>query len=194
MRKVTYRKASKDQGNQNPKASFGEEPRKPTGQQRSGMIFQPYDPSRRMKSYEAVKADLLQKIGHTFPRPIDIKQSLKMMKKVVITKPERKISELPDMKKQMQEQTGFNIEFDAEFKAWLKRQDQLNENLSAAYSLIQDEYLHPEIKARIENHPDFQLIDGDPIRLLEEIKVLIHSPVRGRSPWVTMLESMRRVM
>jgi ABC-type phosphate/phosphonate transport system ATPase subunit len=88
MVKVNYRKASKDQASRNSKAPIGESPKKPTDKQRSGMIFQPYDPTKRMQSYEAVKADLLQKIGKTFTRPIDVKQSLTMMKKVEIQRPE----------------------------------------------------------------------------------------------------------
>ncbi|HSN65473.1 MAG TPA: zinc finger CCHC domain-containing protein, partial [Fusibacter sp.] len=53
--------------------------------------------------------------------------------------------------------------------------------------------MHTSLKSRIDSHPDYPAIRGDPIRLLEEIKILIHSPVRGRSPWVTMLEAFRRL-
>jgi hypothetical protein len=112
MKKVTYGRGIKDRRNRDPKTTFGDDEVKSTEQSRSKFIFQPYDPSRPSKSYETVMADLLEKIGNTFVRPTDIKNSLHLMKKVQIEKPRRQISITRDR----EEQDGFNIEYDNEHR------------------------------------------------------------------------------
>ncbi|HSN65474.1 MAG TPA: hypothetical protein VLS94_02495 [Fusibacter sp.] len=105
----------------------------PTEKSVAKYFFAPYDPSKTTKSYDAVKAKIIERIGHTFKQPKEIQESLETMNVVTIPMPTRLISNLPQPAERLNEQQGYNILYDNQVAVYMKRTKQLEDNLAAAY-------------------------------------------------------------
>ena len=100
------------------------------------------------------------------------------------SKPTRTISgATEETTRAIQQQDGFNIQYELEYKEWMERRNKLKEGMFKAYSLIQSEYCNKTMQARIEHHPEYDSkIQDNPIELLEVIKSLMHNPVMAQYP------------
>ncbi|MGC9293613.1 MAG: hypothetical protein ACP5EP_13105, partial [Acidobacteriaceae bacterium] len=74
------------------------------------------------------------------------------------------------------EQSGFDIKYQEQLRRYLEREDNLRQGLTKAYALIFGNYCTKAMQSRVEAHPDFENeIENDPIKLLEVIKVFMHT-------------------
>ena len=80
-------------------------------------------------------------------------------------------------------QKGLDIEYEAAMHMYIECRQLLQENETKAFSLILNSYCTKPMQNRVQDHPkyDSEIID-DPIRLLEEIKILTHNTVRAQYP------------
>ena len=75
---------------------------------------------------------------------------------------------------------------------FLDRKNVSNENLHKAYSLIFNTHCTRQMQERIEQHPEYDAILDDPIRLSAEIKTLTHDTVRAQYPIASIVELLAR--
>ena len=64
-----------------------------------------------------------------------------------------------------------------------------------AFALIKDTYCTKTMRDWIESHPDSEgLIKDNPIELLKAIRGLTHDTVRAQYPYVSLVDSVARMM
>ena len=150
------------------------------------------------ETYATVKEHIIQRIQKNYEYGSDVSKCLKTGKLLDwdTEKPIRTISQITDEKKQVErqiEQEGFNIDYQEKLRRHLDREKGVKEGLLKAYSEIFSSFCTKPMQQRIEEHPDFENeIDDNPIKLLEVIKELQHSPMRARHPFITMVDAALR--
>jgi hypothetical protein len=88
-----------------------------------------------------------------------------------------------------------DVRYQAELERFLGREQVLEANLSKAYALLFSTYCNKTMKNRTEEHPNFETkIRDDPIKLLANIKVLMHDPKRAKYSFASLTEAMIRIM
>ena len=154
--------------------------------------------------YNMVKDHIVQHVQRTFKNGIDIAKSLRDLQKVDLL-PDLPIRRAaapavdPTKPEQLQEQKivqdGYDIKYTAKLNKHLEREAILDKNMAKAYALIYSQYCNKTMQNRIEEHPDFEMtIRDDPIELLNNIKILMHDPIRARYPFVTVTEALTRLL
>jgi hypothetical protein len=111
--------------------------------------------------------------------------------------PSRRSSTRIDAAKNLKQQVGMDIMYQAELERYLERKDTLEQNLTKAYALlIFSTYCNKTmLQNRIEEHPKFETaIHDDPIELLTKIKVLMHDPIRAKYPFASLTEAISRML
>ena len=140
-------------------------------------------------TFDTIKDHIIQQVQKTYKNGVDIAESLdKETKKDLKTlKPARAVSTATDATMKKIEQEGFDIEYKVQVTEFLKRELQLDENLTKTYALIYRNYCNRTIQLRMEEHKDFKIkVQNDPIEFLKAIRVLIrvlmHDPARPSTP------------
>jgi hypothetical protein len=84
---------------------------------------------------------------------------------------------------QANEQKQFDMIFRAKIEKFIECENDLEQGMPKAYSLIYSTYCTTTMQTRIEEHKDFEsMIKNDPIKLLEAIQVLMQNPMQARYP------------
>ncbi|MGL5934004.1 MAG: hypothetical protein ACRCZI_00110, partial [Cetobacterium sp.] len=110
-------------------------------------------------------------------------------------KPKLNISKETDPTDNANEQKAFDKEFKGELEDWRHRRKDLENGLEMAYALIKETYCTKTMRDRVEAHPDFETkIKDDPVELLKAIRVLTHDTVRAQYPYVSLVDSVARLM
>ena len=86
-------------------------------------------------------------------------------------------------------QKGLDIEYEAAMHMFIERKILLEENETKSFSLILNNYCTKPMMNRVQDHPkyDTKIIDN-PVRLMEEIKILTHDTVRAQYPIASISE------
>ena len=91
------------------------------------------------------------------------------------------------------EQSTLDMYFKARVNDWEKRANAYARNKTKAFDLLMKEYCHKTLKERLEGQSDWETtVQGDPVETLKRIRVLSHSPTRGRYPFAVITESVER--
>src|SRR5210317_821031 len=171
------------------------------------MKFVPhYSGKQQVATYDTVRDHIVQQILRTFKYGNDMAMAIRNMKyddtNLGGGKPTRQVVEIPDdidtrnashMSLQI-EKEGFDIEYKEELRKYNLRKDVYEENKVKAYALIFS-YCNKTIQNRIEESRDFEdEIRDDPLRLLEEIKMKMYDPARAKYEYVTLTQSLNRIL
>ena len=76
---------------------------------------------------------------------------------------------------------------------FIERKILLEENKTKSFSLILNNYCTKPMMNRVQDHPkyDTEIIDN-PVRLMEEIKILTHDTVRAEYPMASIVEQLTK--
>jgi hypothetical protein len=151
----------------------------------------------RCHTFQTVKEAVLSYIQRTKKDSKDVRVSLDKEQIVDLNavKPKLQISRESDPSDNANEQKAFDKEFEGELEDWRLRRKELENGLEMAFALIKENYCTKTMKDRIESHPDYEaLIKDNPIELLKAIRVLTHDTVRAQYPYVSLVESVSRLM
>ena len=148
----------------------------------------------QLATYAMVKEAIIQHIQKTFIDGNDVARCTKRGEIIDIDSeaPVRGISTRADQVQAALEQKGLDILFQEELRRFLDRKDNLRKGLTKAYALIFSNYCTKGMQNRIEEHPEFDEIEDDPMKLLEAIKTSMHDPVRAQYPLISMTEALSR--
>ena len=176
--------------------------------QSSEMKFIPhYTGKQQMVTYDSVKDHIVQQIQKSFKYGNDIAQAIRDMvyedeNNLGGGKPTRQIVAVPmdkDTRESLHmtlqiEQEGYDIEYKEELRKYNIRKDVYEENKVKAYALIFG-YCNKTMQNRIEESKDFEsIIRDDPLELLKEIKKKMYDPARAKYEYVTLTESLSRIL
>ena len=169
---------------------------KSTGVQKT-MEFYPHSArSQQSVTYEVVKDFILDKIQREYQNPLDVIKSLRELQKVDLDKekPERQQSKKKKDEEKAFEQQTFDMEYDALIQEYIERKKDFKANLNNAFALIKS-FCNQTMVNKLEALPDYeaQILD-DPIKLLENIKILMHDPECARYEFGSLTEAMQRVV
>ena len=104
--------------------------------------------------------------------------------------PTRSISTKTDTDQANREQEGYNIKYQEALRIFMEREDKLEKGLKQAYAYIFASYCTKTMQQRIEEHPNFNNMQDDPIELLKTIKLLMHDPVRAQYPLASLTDAL----
>jgi hypothetical protein len=160
--------------------------------------FTPHTTSKsRRATFSTVKDHLVNKIQRDFKGGKDIADSLIAMEKVDLSqyRPTLETSILGSDSARANEQKQFDMIFRAKIEKFIEQENDLEQGLPKAYSLIYSTYCTTTMQTRIEEHKDFESkIKNDPIKLLEAIQVLMQNPMQARYPFATMMDAFAKVL
>ena len=72
-------------------------------------------------------------------------------------------------------------EYDARLKHYIRKDEDFDENWMKAFAYIFENYCTKEMQVAIRELPNFEKeIQNEPLKLLEEVKGLMHTPRRAR--------------
>jgi hypothetical protein len=153
---------------------------------------------RQAVSYDTVKDYIVQCVQKTYRNGQDTAVSIRNLVVMDLTphEPTRGISTDVDATANLKAQAGKDILYQAKLERYLERKDTLLEqNLTKAYALIFSTYYNKTMQNRVEEHPEFETtIRDDPIELLNKIKVLMHDPIRAKSPFASLTKAISRML
>ena len=151
---------------------------------------------QQTKSYESVKHVIVHYILRTLEDGDDVANSLTEMKVKDFDddEPVRRISVLPDAESRKVEQDGFDIRYQAQLQGHLDAERKYIKNMTKTYAIIFDTFCNKTMRNRIEEHPEYANMKGDPIQLLRAIQVLMYDPIRARYPFATLTDALLRVL
>ena len=76
----------------------------------------------------------------------------------------------------MKEQRLLDRKWDVDYKRYVEKQEEFEENYVKAYAFIFDNYCSKEMQVALKELPDFELlIRNDPLQLLENVEKLMHT-------------------
>ena len=109
-------------------------------------------------TFDTVKDHIIQQVQKTYKNGIDIAESLhkETKKDLKPLNPTRSVSTVTDSAIEKIEQEGFDIEYKVQVMEFLKRELQLDKNLTKAYALIYSNYCNHTIQLHVEEHKDFK--------------------------------------
>jgi hypothetical protein len=143
--------------------------------------FTPHTTSKiRRATFSTVKDHLVNKIQRDFKGGKDIADSLIAMQKVDLSQymPIMQTSTKKDDTARANEQKQFDMIYRAKIEKFIECENDLEQGMPKAYSLIYSTYCTTTMQTRIEEHKDFEsTIKNDPIKLLEAIQVLMQNPM-----------------
>ena len=76
----------------------------------------------------------------------------------------------------------------------MDRKEQLDENMKKLYTKIFTVYCTTSMQQRLEEHPNFDKFEDDPIATLEVIRNTTHETICAQYPFVTIVDSIVRWM
>ena len=145
-------------------------------------------------TFATVHEHLVHKVQSTYSYGEDIATCLLKMEKITLVKPKKQKSTLTNANDKVEEQDQFNEEHKIDYQNYTDRVRALDFNLPKAYSFIKLHYCTPAMQKRIEQHPDFDSINNDPIARLKAIRGLIQDPIRARYPLASLFDIITRLM
>ena len=141
-------------------------------------------------------ASMKEKITYEFQKEygMDVARGFKKMAAVdfSVDEPKLKLSNNTNAAKLVTEQTGFNMQYQEEYRRHLDWKQKFKEDMMKAYTNIFTNYIQV-LQICMEEYPDFEnKIDDDLIKLLEVVKELMHEPVRVQYHLVSMTNNLQR--
>ena len=176
----------------------------------SKLEFTPhYSGKQQVVTYDTVKDHIIQLIQKNYKFGIDIVKAIRNDKYEVHpggTQPTRQLATLTtsggttttpteaEIAAMKIEQDGFDILYREEIKEYNIRKVIYEDNKIKAYGLIFS-HCNKVMQNRIEETPNFEAdIRDDPLMLLREIKKKMYDPARAKYEFVTLTESLKRIL
>ena len=105
--------------------------------------------------------------------------------------PKRKESQETDSAKKAFDQTTLDKEYDARLKHYIRIDMDFDENWMKVFTYIYESFCTKEMQVAIKELPNYEKeIQNQPLKLLEEVKVLMHTPIRARYPFMSLTENL----
>ena len=105
--------------------------------------------------------------------------------------PERKESQEIDSAKKAFDQQTLDKEYDARLKNYIRMDMDFDENWKKAFAYIYESFCTKEMQIAIKELPNYEKeIQNQPLKLLEEVKALMHTPIRARYPFMSLTENL----
>jgi hypothetical protein len=134
-------------------------------------------------------------------KQLDVATSIDQMQLVTLTVPVRAMSQIldtdPDKQAELrkEKQVGLDNIFKGDDNEYRKRRKDLEDGMRQAFSIIFTDCCTKVMQDRIEEHPEFLTkLKGNPIELLNAIKILVHAPRRAQYPLLEWMFSMKRLL
>jgi len=157
--------------------------------------FAPQSSSKpQSATYATVKDVVIQQIQRSYSNGHAIAKCLKEMSIPTLTEPTCQLSTSADKDLKAIEQAGLDIKFQEDYRAYKDDIKEQEEGLSKAYALIFSSYCTTSMQHRIEQLPNFDSIQDDPIALLEAIQEAMTMTVWAQYPFTTVTDATRRVV
>ena len=77
----------------------------------------------------------------------------------------------------------YKIDYQEEVSRFLDRKTHLEENMKKIYTEIFTKYCTRSMQQHLEEHPEFEDFEDDPIKTLEVIRNTTHDTVRAQYQW-----------
>ena len=108
--------------------------------------------------------------------------------------PTRAQSQLTNADEKAFKQKTFDINYDAEYKAYQDRKRLFEANLQKAYALIFDDYCSTTMQNRVKEDENYKnTILNNPIKLLKKVRELMHNPAHATYKYYSINTAMERI-
>ena len=85
--------------------------------------------------------------------------------------------------------------YDTRLKYYIHKDEEFDENWAKAYAYIYEAYCSKEIQIAIKELPKYESeIVNQPLNLLKEIKILMHTPMKARYPFMSLTENLSSLL
>ena len=152
--------------------------------------------SLKYASFASIKERIAQQAQKKYKFGSDVAKSIKDEKKLDLdaSKPKIQVSKKADDYEREVEQKMFDIDYQEAVRRHMDRKEQLDENMKKLYTEIFTVYCTTSMQQRLEEHPNFDKFEDDPIATLEVIRNTTHETIRAQYPLVTIVDSVVRWM
>ena len=146
---------------------------------------------KNAESFGKIKEAIINKIQRTFDHPLEIVQCLRENKKPTFTAPEPGEVEGVTPEERALSTKKVELIFHEKFKWHMRKQDEFDVNFSKAFAMIWEGYCTAELRREIKEMPDWDQgnkVMDNPLRLLEKVENLMHTPEKAKYPVLTIIE------
>ena len=82
-------------------------------------------------------------------------------------------------------------EYNARLKHYIRKDEDFDENWMKAFAYIFENYCTKDMQVAVKELPNYEKeIQNQPLKLLEEVKALMHTPMRARYPFMSLTENL----
>ena len=146
-----------------------------------------YGKDKQNISYGKIVEKITTKIQATYERGADITWSIENKKKFDFDTVKPELSDPND--------TGEKLIFEKMVEAWVNRKSLFEANWTKTYSYILQNYCTAAMQTALKELPVFETeIKNNPLKLLEHIGVLMHTPMRALYPQLGLIETFARFL
>ena len=146
-----------------------------------------YGKDKQNISYGKIVEKITTKIQATYEHGADITWSIENKKKFDFDTVKPKLSDPND--------TGEKLIFEKMVEAWVNRKSLFAANWTKTYSYILQNYCTAAMQTALKELPVFEKeIKNNPLKLLEHIGVLMHTPMRALYPQLGLIETFARFL
>lgn len=169
------------------------------GSKQQRYVFEPHGTGSRTQSmtFTSVKEYIVLKVQKIYDHGADIAATIRDGEKLDLDdmKPKGEISKKVNDDEKAAEQKLFDTILEKEVEEFVRRKQALSNNMKKAYAMIFQEHCSRTMQIRIKEHPEFETkIQDDPVELLEVIGKLMHEPIRATYPYLSLAETLARVL
>ena len=146
-----------------------------------------YGKDKQNISYGKIVERITTKIQATYEHGADVTWSIENKAKFDFDTVKPKLSDPND--------TGEKLIVEKKVEAWVNRQSLFEANWTKTYSYILQNYCTAAMQSALKELPVFDKeIKNDPLKLLEHIGVLMHTPMRALYPQLGLIETFARFL
>ena len=150
-----------------------------------------YGKEKQTCSYAKVLEKICLRLQQNLTGGSNIVRSIRKNRVCRPQTPTRKQSEETDRDKKAFDQATLDKEFDARLKHYIRKDEDFNENWMKALTYIYESFCAKEMQVTIKELPNYEReIQNEPLKLLEEVKALMHTPMRARYPFMSLTENL----
>ena len=150
---------------------------------------------KQSASYAKILDQITTKIQASYANGYEVAKAIKDKKEYDFEKERPKLELTEEEKKNNIIPREKELMYEKEIEAWLKRRNIFDSNWKKAYSFIYQDYCTTAMKNAIQELPDFEMdIENDPLKLLNAVQKLMHTPMRAIYPFMGLIEALARLL
>ena len=150
---------------------------------------------KQSASYAKILDQITTKIQASYANGYEVAKAIKDRKEYDFEKERPKLELTEEEKKENMIQRVKELMYEKEIEVWLKRRNIFDSNWKKAYSFIYQDYCTTAMKNALQELPDFEMdIEDDPLKLLNAVQKLMHTPMRAIYPFMGLIEALARLL